>query len=515
MKRGTPSWIAVCVVVGLVVYCVAFITTHEHIVLNRYVDSWWHIAVADEYAYTGAFAKDPFFTAAPPFAQFGLLDWATGMLSDVTGCRAQVLFPYVLSLSVAASLMCSFAAGYWINRRSVEGVVCMLAWLIVFGRHTVIGLGMPFAAALPPLHLLLVSLWTRRGMYRFGVWGAVWRGLLLGLVTDMHVFVGLVGCVSVAVTVICCLAGSRQARDMGWAGPTRIIFLGSVMAAAFAVTSWRWIWLHLSLRSALSGLNAHNKGEYGVETPFLVVLAAIMLMLLTAALLNKRARMLAASYSALCLVSGLLCIPAVNAWLADRTSWYMARRLPLLAPVGVAFALGWSVCIDGVGLENVCRRRVWALRATMASIMLGLFLPSLRQWALFHRHMWITADYDEHPQQHLVVDLGDHVRGLTVLSDPTTSYFLRGMLGARVVTVTPGVASPAVDYREKDRRAVRLLAGGPDSQSNCEVDAVVVNRRSDATARFAGIPDETIATEWQSAGWGLVVDTRDVLLLSK
>lgn len=51
-----------------VIYCVFFVLTNGNIVRNRFTDSWWRIALADEYSQTGVFAKDPFFADAPPFA---------------------------------------------------------------------------------------------------------------------------------------------------------------------------------------------------------------------------------------------------------------------------------------------------------------------------------------------------------------------------------------------------------------------------------------------------------------
>ena len=66
----------------------------SHVVVNRYTDSWWHIAVADEYVKTGIFAKDPFIeNAQAKFAQFGLMDFSNALICKATGVNSKDVFP--------------------------------------------------------------------------------------------------------------------------------------------------------------------------------------------------------------------------------------------------------------------------------------------------------------------------------------------------------------------------------------------------------------------------------------
>ena len=108
-SRLERAWVTVFAVV--VVYCVFFVLSEANLVRNRFTDSWWHIAVADEYAKTRAFAKDPFLENAPEFAPFGLTDFVNARASRITGHAASELFPVLVALNVGIFMCATFMAG--------------------------------------------------------------------------------------------------------------------------------------------------------------------------------------------------------------------------------------------------------------------------------------------------------------------------------------------------------------------------------------------------------------------
>ena len=61
-----------------------------------------------------------------------------------------------------------------------------------------------------------------------------------------------------------------------------------------------------------------------------------------------------------------------------------------------------------------------------------------------------SGRYQVSEYQHLTVLEEYDLDRKLVLSDPHTSYYLRRFTGAYAVTVPPGHASPAVDYRTRD-----------------------------------------------------------------
>lgn len=242
-------------------YCAAFTVTHKNIILNRYTDSWWHIAAAEEYAASGEFAKDPFFVDAPPFAQFGLMEFVNARLSLFTGASTRDIWPWLVGWNVLAAAMVSFLTGFLIRRKFSEALACGFGWMIVYGRHTIIGVGMPFAAALPLLFLMLVLLWNGTRIAGERLWMSVLKGALLALIFNLHVFVGLIGCLIVAVAFICELMERHRSRG----ALIHLVIRAALMGAVFMALASRWILMHVRLRPFLAQVNAHNNTAYGVE----------------------------------------------------------------------------------------------------------------------------------------------------------------------------------------------------------------------------------------------------------
>ena len=157
---------------GLAVYCPLFVMTHQHIVLNRYTDSWWHMSVANEYALTGEFAKDPFFSDTPKFAPFGLIDYLVAKLRLWANVDEKTGWCLVVAIGGLTLLLAGFLAGYWVNWDIVEGSISGLSTAIIYMDGSimgVIGMGFPCWLAMALLTLLLISLFFQYGENRHSV----------------------------------------------------------------------------------------------------------------------------------------------------------------------------------------------------------------------------------------------------------------------------------------------------------------------------------------------------------
>jgi hypothetical protein len=181
-------------------------------------DAWWHMAAADEYMRTGVFAKDPFYPNVQPFAPFGLMDWATAQLGTLMGISIERAFCILLSASILLFTLCCFRAGSLIAGDLVGGYIFSGFALAQLETVPLPNIGLPCMTATAVLWAYATSLFgrTRRieggegasdrhpppatpidGYRDAGAVGAAWRGMMLGLIFDLHVFVGLV---AVAVT---------------------------------------------------------------------------------------------------------------------------------------------------------------------------------------------------------------------------------------------------------------------------------------------------------------------------
>lgn len=246
-----------------------------------------------------------------------------------------------------------------------------------------------------------------------------------------------------------------------------------------------WIWLHLSLRSALDLNNAHQSTTDTVSlTPIMLVACFSAIVLVISALLtHRKPDSMKSSAIMIGLSLGLaliLAIPPINHWVTVHTSAYMASRVFSFVPVGLilvglfdvglralsAFGVmkanagrssGRSSPIRAVSsLEGrppcrpVCVFERILIYVVMVAVLVVL-LPVVLLQAKVHAYFLQTDEYDIHPYADLRQLEPFDLTGLIVLSDPYTSYFARRFLGCYAVTVPPGHASPAVDYASRDQ----------------------------------------------------------------
>ena len=507
IKANSKKVDLVCVAMAaiLIVYCFGFTVTHGHIVLNRFSDSWWHIALADQFAATGIFADDPFFENAPPFAQFGLMDYVNGMTCRLFDADPARVFAFLAAVNVALALVAAFLAGHVLRGKPLDGLICAVTWAIAAGRHGIIALAFPFRVSISLLFLLIASTWRPGGTARVGPWGAVWRGALLGVILDLHAFVGMMGVAIMGATVLWSTWRAMRAEAR------RILWCAVVMVSSFILVAWRWV-LHLViLRPLLADVNAHRLAGYSVEMESLLFAGAGSVLVCLTAFLQRgdtRTRGRTWPFLVLCGLSLLLCMPGPNGWLAGLTSGYMARRMPLLVPVGLACAMGLPAALDGIK-RSMSGRCAGVL---VLVIVAAVFIPFGARRALFHRYMWVTREYVQHPYGYLR-DTRGIVAGRTVLSDPDTAYFARGMAGCRAITVRPGQASPAIDYAPRDALARQALSRGPGALGGLSVDGVLIEKRNRATYRFVGREEADMMATWLHAGWRVALDNDNVALL--
>jgi len=150
-----------------------------------------------------------------------------------------------------------------------------------------------------------------------------------------------------------------------------------------------------------------------------------------------------------------------------------------------------------------------------AVMIVGLLLVAPRAFssATFHLYICRKHDYDRHRMACLedVAKLG--LRGKTVLSDPWTSYYTRGMTGAYVLTVIRDHASPTVNYQQRDRFVRNALLEGPEFLDGQKVDAVLVMKNDNVTSRFCGSSSEFIKSIWIKQGWKVTMETGEIIVM--
>jgi len=547
MKLSKLDIVCMVLFAAFAVYGFAFVVTHGHVVLNRYTDSWWHVAAADEYAKTGVFAKDPFFEDTPPFAQFGLMDFVNGAVSRLTGLDTSRGFVWLVAFNVVVFLVATFAAGFQLHGRIFEGCLCASVSFLAFNRLGIVGQGMPFFVAVSLVYLLMASLWHGNGVWVASTFGVLWRGALLGVTFDLHAFVGLVGCVIAALslarqfaypTLRRVLGRERDAHPaMGVTASRKALFNIAMLCVIFLAISWPWLRMHVTLRPVLKEINAHVCPGYPVRAWSGLVLAAGIVMAIlsaTAERVSARSagdhcvkreeegsdRVILIPYLVLGAVLVILCAPAVNRAIAERTSWYMARRVPYFFPLGLVMAISWSCLKRHFALGSRAGAERF-LRAGALLVALGLFVgaavlgPSAKAVLLLHAYLVRTDDLDRHRYAYLREEVGDAIAGRTAVSDPTTSYFARGMVGTYTITVPSGHASPAVDYVRRDALARRLLREGPADLQDAASHVVIVDKRQNTTSRFAGCPANQIIKAWRAQGWSVLTDTERAIVLAR
>lgn len=494
-----------------VVYAWSFVLSHPALVMGRYTDAWWHCAAADEYARTGVFAKDPFLAVAPQYAQFGLLEFLTAKWSVFAGLDCRAAFIGVLAMAVVAFMGFAFAAGYRFRRRVLDGCVCGAVCATVLGRDGVIGLGLPFALSVS-LFTFFASLMVWNDGPRcggMGLMGAFLRGLLLGVIFDVHAFTGLAaGLFAVAVLGVQII---RQWRLDAANGRVREYLQCAVMGSGFIMTAWPWLLLHLRLHGSLTSQNAHAFGG-GVPPMTAMLGAGILVVLSLAFALDSEVRSMTLPFGLWGAVLALFCVPAFNVLLASATSSFMSERVPYVFPYGLVAVLGVHAVADKSTATKsgiLQPRRLIVPRIVLVCAAGAVLLFGARM-ALVHLYLVRTHDYDRHPWGYLESVTSLHLMGKVVLSDPFTSYYARGYLGSYAVTVPRGHASPALDYRKLDEVAKRALINPAEAPA---VDAVIIDRVH--TPPFAGAPEDVIVRAWKDAGWLEVVRTERVAVMVK
>jgi MFS family permease len=456
----------------------------------------------------GVFAKDPFIKDAPEkFAQFGLMDVDNALICKVTGLDSKAVFVWCVAGNVVLFLVGAFMAGFWINRLAWQGLVSAVVWLLLYPGNTIINLGFPFAVSVALLGFLFVSFWVGASVGASGrspVQGFIWRGLLLGIIFAMHVFVGAVGCAIAGVWFVCAGANGRSpvlrriALEM-------ILFLG-----AFLLVAWRWIVMHVNLRGALAVSNAHMRDTLPLDKGMLIVVLAIIVMLVLSWLVaEKRNKVLFVALMIYSVVLLFLAVSPLNNIIMQHTSWYMAHRILWLFPVGAVFAFTLGSVFNYEGKRSFAHTvgKYIIILMTMA-----ILLPAVKVWGMKQFFLARTDEYDVHEFGYLETLNDFDLIGKIVLADPITSYYLRGMTGAYVCTVIPGEGSPALDYISLNEKVHNAMVSGIAFDN---IDAVVLDIKNGATKHFAGVGIENILTVWQNNGWNIIYRNKDVVLMMR
>ncbi len=498
--------ISVLLFLVLVICSVGFVLLRSNVVLNRYTDSWWHIAVADEYAKTGVFAKDPFIKDAPAkFAQFGLMDVDNAILCRIIGKTSMQMFSWCVAENVMMFLFCAFAAGYFINGKLWQGLVSAVTWMLLYPGQTIIDLGFPFATAVAMLGFFTVVMIVRRDVAcNVSTARTIGLGILLGIIFDMHVFVGAVGCVMAVFWYMTCgLRSAVGAEDI--LSVRRIIWQMILFWGAFLLVAGRWIILQVGLRSMLSETNAHMCDMLPLDVRMMFVVTGLVIMLLLILITNyKRNRIYALMLYGILLI--IFAVPPVNNFIMEHTSWYMAHRVLWVFPVGVVFAI-----VSDYLLSNGWRGGVFWGKIMVLLLAAIILLPSLKTWGMKQLFLARTNEYNHHPFEYLR-DLQKYdLRDKVVLSDPVTSYYLRGMTGAYVCTVIPGEASPALDYAMLDKNVYDMLLSGLGNN----VDAILIDIKNGTTEHFAGASAKDIIYAYKENSWQVAFRSDDMVLLDK
>ncbi|MGQ9661184.1 MAG: hypothetical protein ACUVWX_02465 [Kiritimatiellia bacterium] len=524
-KERRVSNLALALWLLMVAGAVLFVLARRCTVLNRFTDSWWHIAAADEYLRTGVFARDPFFEEAPPFAQFGLMDFLNAWVCRFLGTRPQEVFVPLVALNVAIFLSATFLAAYWPTGSTWTGLLSSAIWLVVFPGSAIISVGFPFPVASALLTFFLVSL-VQLHANKARVWPWLWRGVFLGGIFVLHALVGLVGLVLTAGWALFTL---RRLVGQNFApGLWRLALRWACFGAAFVLIAGRWIALHLSLRPILLTFNAHEREGSALDSASLVRLV-LTLAIIGVALLLVRSKVRTEApdsstpqenhYRTVSLLEALLlygvmlflcAVPPLNDLIRKGTSWYMANRVPWLFPIGPALVLA---AVAQRALRPAAL--VLGARLVMALLALGVVLPQARKWVRLNLYLLRSSEYAEHSYAYLN-DLRSHfgrLSGKIVLADPSTSYYVRGMLGAYVVTAIPGVASPAVDFAKRDRVARQALLEGPAALGLRNVELVILDQKNGSTRHFTGRTVNEIVSVWTQQQWRVWQDTQHCVVL--
>jgi len=463
-----------------------FIVSRGHVVINRYTDATWHMAVADEFACTGAFGKYPFIPDAPAFAQFGLWDFLNGLTQRVMELQPERVFVVSNGLTAALFLLASYLAGVLATRRATCGVLSLvtISATLAMGETTIVRAGWPFALATCLVFLLLASLRlfleqaslflsNRRGsVIRYPVAlciNACAIGVLTGVIFSLHAFVGLFGALAVILILLPYVA--LWHRSFG-----RVIVLAALMTISFLAVSSPWLVMHISLRGVLAERNYHH---YSASPPEFGTINTLALCVLAGMLVHIRRingscmQRLTYILSVTALISTFLAFPAVNRFVAQFTSAFMAERVLSFFPSGLLIA-SVPAYVAAIGLRSIARRLVSC--GVVLAFALVIAPLSFRE-AKNCFYMWRTEDYDSHEYGDLLRMRHLGLEKQTILSDPFTSYFSRRFLKTYAVTVPPGHASPSIDYSTRDAIWKNALQEPREATQSIPFDYVLFNKR--------------------------------------
>lgn len=515
------------------IYNVAFVATHRPLVLNRYRDSWSRIPAADEYLQTRTFAKDPFYKEAPPFAQFGLMEFLNAHLCRLTGWNPMCGFWVLLVLNTALFSAGNFLAGYLATRNTVAACVSMAVVPIVIGGEAPIGTGFPFYTALSWFGVFLVCLWGVDGENRERVtaYGSLTPvrgharalcnsfaiGLFAGVLFDLHAFVGVLAfAATVTTTLIECpyLLLIRNAASLK-ATAMRL----ATFTAGFTLTAWRWVLLQLQLRPYLSKYNAHmltameHRGLYMYSGLFALALGTWAMCVRVSC---RREWRWLVPYLALGSLTILFGATRMEAAVSRFVGKMMADRLPLFCPLGPMSAIAFMEWKALLAMGKLPHRS-----ALMCMLMpvIGAGITYAYGWARGHVGLIRRAyQYKEHPYAFLT-SVGTNWHGKVILSDPWTSLCARELTGAYAVCVPSVEASPAVDHDARARLALSALIHGPGELTGSQVDAVLVVKSHSRflenydSPGFSELQPQEILAVWTNAGWKIEHNTDEMICL--
>ena len=519
--RGLDSWLGI-LCVALAIYAAGFVVTHRALILNRYTDSWWHIAAADEYLRTGVFAKDPFYTDAPPFAPFGLMEFANARVCWLTGLSPKDVLPGLDVFFLILFLVGSFLAGCLVRRKVGAGFASVLVSALVYGYEGPIRTGLAFSTTLPWLTVVIVWMWNSRSSGTRASLMALAQGLLLGVIFDVHVFVGAFGAGAAGVIGLWELGRRITAKDR--VACVRWLQKYVVMAVGFLITAWPWVLLQLRVAPHLSGHSSPVwRFTHSVADPEYLLTGlggfAILLALYAARKFFREERGELTPYLILSAFILALRIPVVEKMIAQSTSYGVADRLTLFLPFGVMAAFLYDECAVLLSApEN--RRRLAALALLGAALVLAFPLAYRR----VRLNVWLIRRganlYRQHRYAYLVDELGPGWSRKTILSDPYTSYFARGLIGSYAVCVPAGNASHAVDHSARAALARNALVNGSAKLNGIHIDGIVIDKvnhadlASDPDAQtFADVSSDRVINVWTNSGWRVCRETDHMVLL--
>ena len=489
-----------------------------------YRDLWWHISAADEFSRTQEFGKDPFYEHAPPFTNFGLIDWMNGSATRVLGYEARSVCAITFLLGETIFLLVAFWIGWSVGGSSVAGGLSVLAcWTfskIIF----------PYHLTLILVYLLYVSIWgpnnasgklAIRTWRETGLWGAIWRGACLGLSFAIHPFAGTFAVLVVAISMaITYFSRFRDGTNEHNTLKILVFFLVAFIVAA------PWILFQARLRPLLVAHNEHNlipavetwtsKASYA---PLLYWVALYAFLIGTVATMRRSLEW--RFYMNL----GLALLATFAPWtfhhIANLTSIYFPPRLPLFFPYGVVAAM-MPLAVMGMwaSRKRFSFAAVPILGSTFLMLVYGYRSIRVETYRFFKSEGGTPYDY-------LGAELRGDWHGRCVLSDPLTSYFARGMLGCYVIVVPAGDASATAPHTVRTQIALDALRNGPAvlDRAGLAVDAILLDKKRsylpEYFSEYPGFRDfmtldyRQVQIAWSLQGWHKKMETANCILLTR